>query len=44
MAASDHLFYKRDQKIRQVISQIITHQIPEEKSKQLSLWNITVSL
>ena len=39
MTASDHLFNKCDQKIRQVKNKIITHQIPKEKLKQLSLWN-----
>ena len=37
MAASDHLFNKYDQKIRQVKSQIITHQVPEEKIKATRL-------
>ena len=35
MNASNHLFNKCDKKIRQVNNQIITHQIPEEKVKQL---------
>ena len=39
MSASDHLFNKCDQKIRQVKNQTITHQIPEENLKQLSLLN-----
>ena len=39
MSASDHLFNKCDQKIRLVKNQTITHQIPEEKLKQLSLLN-----
>ena len=37
MVFSDHLFNKYNAKIRQVNNQIITHQIPEEKLKQLVL-------
>ena len=37
MAASDHLFNKCDQKLKQVKDQVITYQIPEEKLKQLGL-------
>ena len=38
MATSDHLFNKRNQKIRQAKNQV-TYQITEDKLKQLDLWN-----
>ena len=37
MVFSNHLFNKCNEKNRQVNNQIITHQIPEEKLKQLVL-------
>ena len=37
MNASDHLFNKCIQKIRQMNNQIKTHQVPEEKLRQLGL-------